>query len=249
MGCRHMKKKRIFSAIWTVFTIILFLFATLFLMLLIMSSGSEKPGGKGLFGYKSLAVPSDSMSQHFKAGDLIIIKDIEPDAVKVGNIISFKSADPELFNQIVTRKVREIIEYDGKPAFTTYSTTSSINDPYPALYDSIVGKYSFKMPGLGRALNKLKTPWGYILFILIPFSAVILIQIIRFVLVFRRVRRERPARAQNPRGRRSGRESKYDAENALRKERMNNLFAELNEMSKMLDSMESEQRGESYTKE
>jgi signal peptidase I len=85
-------------SIWLI-VLIVFL-ALVFLFLLFISYGT---GVNNRF-YKLLVVTSGSMSPIFEAGDLIMIVRLDPEKVKVGDIVTFQTKDGEL----LTHRIMEI---------------------------------------------------------------------------------------------------------------------------------------------
>lgn len=135
---------------------------------------SEDQGGT-LFGYKLMIVLSDSMkATHFEAGDVIIVKNVDADVLKPGDVISFISTSPGSYGRMVTHRIREIHWDDnGKRSFVTYGTTSGINDDEPVTEENLVGIYKTRIPKVGKFFSFLKTTQGYLLCILLPFLLLI----------------------------------------------------------------------------
>lgn len=143
------------------------------------------------FGYRAYIVLSNSMqATDFEAGDLVLVKEVQPQTLQPGDIIAFTSQSTESFGEVVTHKIRKLtVTEDGEPAFITYGTTTNTDDEIPVEYPFVLGKYSFKLPKVGTFFQFLKTPQGYILFILVPFMALIIYQIVRSVVLFNQYKR------------------------------------------------------------
>ncbi len=150
---------------------------------------------RSLFGYKAFTVLSDSMSKtDFDAGDLVLIKEVDPATLKEGDIISYRSRDTESFGQTITHKIRRLTtDENGSPAFITYGTTTDTDDRLPVTYDQVLGKYQGKIPNIGSFFFFLKTTPGYILCILLPFLLLILMEGIRCIRLFRKYKAEQQA--------------------------------------------------------
>lgn len=150
---------------------------------------------RSLFGYKMYVVLSDSMSAtDFKAGDLIFVKETDPQTLKEGDIIAYVSQDSENYGVTVTHKIRRATtDEEGNPGFITYGTTTGIDDPKVVTWQYILGQYRKKLPGVGALFNYLKTVPGYCLFILLPFMILILVQGVNCARLFREYRAEQMA--------------------------------------------------------
>ena len=127
----------------------------------------------------------------FSAGDLVIVKNVKPETLKAGDIISFESTDTENYGQVVTHKIRRLTtDAAGNPGFVTYGTTTGTDDENIVTYNFVLGKYQFKIPGAGRFFQFIKTTPGYILCIFLPFFILILVQGINSVRLFKKYKQE-----------------------------------------------------------
>ena len=143
---------------------------------------------RNLFGYKAFIVLSDSMSAtDFNAGDIVIVKEVDPYTLKEGDIISYRSQDPDNYGETVTHKIRSV-EENG--TFITYGTTTNIDDRLPVDPICVLGKYQFRLPMVGSFFQFLKTTPGYIICIFLPFLILVLIQGFNCIQLFRRYKME-----------------------------------------------------------
>ena len=147
---------------------------------------------RSLFGYKAFIVLTDSMSKtDFSAGDLVLIKDVDPSTLKEGDIISYTSQNTSNYGETVTHKIRKLTtDAQGEPGFITYGTTTDTDDEIVVTYPYVLGKYQTHIPKVGTFFQFLKTTPGYIVCILIPFLILILMQGIDCVKLFRRYKKE-----------------------------------------------------------
>lgn len=147
---------------------------------------------RSIFGYKAFIVLSDSMkATDFAAGDLVLVKNVDPSTLKEGDIISYTSQNAENYGQTVTHKIRSVTtDAQGNPGFITYGTTTNTDDETIVTYPYILGKYQFRLPKVGTFFEFLKTTPGYIVCILVPFLILILNQGVQAIRLFRRYKRE-----------------------------------------------------------
>lgn len=148
-----------------------------------------------LFGYKAFIVLSDSMSKtDFNAGDLVLVKEVDPSTLKEGDIISYTSQNSSNYGETVTHKIRRLTTAaDGTPGFVTYGTTTDTDDETVVTYPYVLGKYKFRIPKIGKFFRFLKTTPGYIVCILMPFLILIMIEGIRCIRLFRKYKSEQQA--------------------------------------------------------
>ncbi len=165
----------------------------------IISVNTFDRNDRAVFGHKMYIVLSDSMSAtDFSAGDLVIIKEIDPAQLQEGDIIAFMSQESDSYGQTMTHKIRSrTTTINGEPGFITYGTTTGIDDEGIATYPYVQGKYVFAIPKLGSFFTFMKTPVGYLVCILLPFLLLILYQGVNCVRIFRQYKREQMQELQN----------------------------------------------------
>ena len=164
----------------------------------IVSVNTFNRNDRDIFGYKAYIVLSDSMSAtDFDAGDLILVKEVDPQTLQPGDIIAYTSQDTESYGQTITHKIRRLAtDENGNPGFITYGTTTGVDDTQVVTYPFIQGKYEAALPGVGTFFQFLKTTQGYIVCILIPFLLLILYQGLNCVRIFRLYKAEQMAELQ-----------------------------------------------------
>ena len=148
--------------------------------------------------YKAFIVLSDSMSKtDFSAGDLVLVKEVDPSTLKEGDIIAYTSQNTANYGEMVTHKIRKITtDANGEPGFVTYGTTTDTDDETVVTYPYVLGKYSSRIPKVGTFFQFLKSTPGYIVCILIPFLLLILLEGIRCIRLFRKYKAEQQAELQ-----------------------------------------------------
>ena len=223
-----MKALRIFRNI-LVWLIVL---AAVFMMVFtIVSVLTFDRADRNLFGYKAFIVLSDSMkATDFDAGDLVLVKDVDPATLQEGDIIAYTSQNTANYGQIVTHKIRSLTTTaDGEPGFVTYGTTTGIDDETVVTYPYVVGKYQSSIPKIGKFFQFLKTTPGYIICVLLPFLLLILMEGIHCIRLFRQYKKEQQDELQKER-------------DQLREEReeTQRMMQELMEMKAKLTNAQSE---------
>ena len=184
--------KKAWNIIKTVLVWLVVAAAVAMMVFTIVSVTTFDRDDRALFGYKAFIVRSDSMAAtDFDAGDLILVKEVDPATLQVGDIISFRSTDSSNFGETVTHKIRQITTNEaGEPCFITYGTTTNTDDATPVTYINVLGKYEGRLAGVGTFFAFLKTTPGYICCIFLPFALLIVVQVISTVRLFRQHRAE-----------------------------------------------------------
>jgi signal peptidase I len=143
---------------------------------------------KGFFGYKMFTVLSDSMKPEFQAGDIVIIKMIDPKDLKEGDVITFYSkGGPVVTHQIEGKTVMD----DDKDAFITKGINVDQADADPVPQDRVIGKYTFAIPKAGYLFNFLRTTTGYFLLIFTPLMLIIGLNVYKILKVYLDFKKEK----------------------------------------------------------
>lgn len=184
--------RKTFSIIRNVLTWLIVFFAFGIMIFTVISVTVYNRRDINLFGYRAYIVLSDSMSAtDFEAGDLVLVRKVDPATLKEGDIISFRRRNAGRNSEVVTHKIRKLVtDENGDPGFITYGTTTGTDDEGIVTYDFVLGKYERHLAGVGSVFLFLKTTSGYILFVFIPFMLLIFIEVFNCLKLFQRYKRE-----------------------------------------------------------
>ena len=212
-----MKALKIIRSIFVWLMVALAVFMMIFT---IVSVSTFDRADRNLFGYKAFIVLSDSMSKtDFSAGDLVLVKEVDPSTLKEGDIIAYTSQNTSNYGETVTHKIRKLTtDANGEPGFVTYGTTTDTDDETVVTYPYVLGKYSSHIPKVGAFFQFLKSTPGYIVCVLIPFLLLILLEGVRCIRLFRKYKAEQQAELQAER-------DKIEADRAETQRMMQELLA------------------------
>lgn len=196
------------------------IFAICMMIFTIVSVTTFDRTDRSVFGYRAFIVLSDSMKKtDFDAGDLVLIKRVDPTTLQPGDIIAYTSQNSANYGATVTHKIRSLTtDESGEPGFVTYGTTTDTDDETVVTYPYVLGKYTGHIPGVGTFFNFLKTIPGYIVCILVPFVLLIVMEGIHCIRLFRKYKAEQRAELQAER-------AKLDADRAEIQKMMQELLA------------------------
>lgn len=116
-----------------------------------------------VLGYSYLIVLSGSMEPEISAGDILVIH--EEESYTQGDVIAFH-ADGML--------ISHRIEQETPKGFVTRGDANNIADENPVGKGQIVGKAVLVIPKVGRAILFLRTPLGFMIFVLLGGAMVLL---------------------------------------------------------------------------
>jgi len=128
---------------------ILFICILVFILdsVLSFSAGTKNKGG--IFGFSVYEVLTESMQSEIPKGALILIKDVEPETIRVGDDITFmKDRDTR-----ITHRVTRIIEnYDGAGGlgFETKGTENPVPDEQIVDAGDVMGKVVWQIAGSAK---------------------------------------------------------------------------------------------------
>jgi signal peptidase len=119
-----------------------------------------------LFGYHSLTVRSGSMEPSISAGDVVVVEDVMPLDVKIGDIVSFK--DPEDPARIVTHRVRDMEVHAGTVRFTTRGDANTGAERWYVDVEGTIGRVRYRVWKLGYVIGLVGTGWGRLGLVVAP---------------------------------------------------------------------------------
>lgn len=146
-----------------------FVFFVVFILLMIflMSSGKHI----SIAGYQVLRVLTSSMEPTISENTCIIIKKVPVEDLKVGDVITFTSDDPQIQGLYNTHRIHDIVEENGETLYVTKGDAIDAVDAYPVHQDQVAGIYVRELPAgrlLGKCFMALSDNRVYFLVIMLP---------------------------------------------------------------------------------
>ena len=167
--------------------------AAVMIIFTIVSLTAADREDRSIFGFRAFIALSDSMSAtDFDAGDLVLVKEVDPATLKEGDIIAYISRSSASNGETTTHKIRRLTaDEDGEPGFITYGTTTDTDDEGIVTYGDVLGVYRGHIPKVGIFIAFIKTTGGFITCILIPLFLIALAQGISCIRLLRTYRQEK----------------------------------------------------------
>lgn len=110
-----------------------------------------------------LTVLSGSMSPAVNPGDVVVISNVNPDEIKVNDIITFKKDDKFIF----THRIVEV-KKENPVQFRTKGDANEEADAGFVTSEEVLGKVILTIPKLGYLRNFVRSFLGFMLLIVIP---------------------------------------------------------------------------------
>lgn len=167
---REGKMQKIKKAISII--VVLILIPILLMSIVILVDSYTHPNEvPSFFGWKPFIVLSGSMETQISAGDIVVVKEIDTNELKKGDIIAFKDG-----NIVITHRIDEVTEIDGKKQYITKGDNNNTQDIGYVSPEQIEGVFKFKIARLGNIAMFIQTPLGMIVCLSIPIIIIILLQ-------------------------------------------------------------------------
>ena len=113
-------------------------------------------------GYSWATVLTDSMSEVYPRGSLVVAQKVTSDSIRVGDDIMFM-AGPETS---YTHRVVEVVTSNGTRAFRTQGTSNPKPDGELVYPENVIGRVIWSSVPAGAALTIIRDNWPYIIFLL-----------------------------------------------------------------------------------
>lgn len=118
-----------------------------------------------LLGWRLEVVQTGSMEPLYPVGSLVVVRPVDPSAVRAGMPIAF---DPNDGRDLVTHRVVQVLDSSTGLAFKTQGDANASADPLPVPARAVRGRATWAVPQLGRAIKWLAWPRGFVLLVVLP---------------------------------------------------------------------------------
>lgn len=146
--------KKLWDTVTTFLVVLVVIFA-IFLM------------GSRLVGLQVFNVISGSMEPTYSVGDLLYVKTVDPDSVKVGDPITF------VLNEDLVVATHRVVAIDSENRlFTTKGDANGTEDAAPVHFNNLIGVPVFAIPLLGYVSSYIQNPPG--MYVAIVFGVALL---------------------------------------------------------------------------
>ncbi len=111
--------------------------------------------GSRIIGYQCYTVISGSMEPKYSVGDLLYVKDVDVNNIKVGDDITF------VLNEDLVVATHQVIRVDAQNQhFYTKGIANEIEDSEPVHFNNVIGVPQFSIPKLGYVSDFIQHPPG-----------------------------------------------------------------------------------------
>lgn len=149
---------KVLGKLWNFISTVVVVLVVIFAVLLV---------GVRLFGIQVYSVISGSMEPEYHVGSLIYVKEVLPETVEAGDVITFVLPDDTPATHRVVR-----VDKDNR-CFYTKGDANDIEDGAPVHFNNLIGTPVFTIPYLGYAAHYIQHPPG--MYVAIAAGALLLI--------------------------------------------------------------------------
>lgn len=142
----------------------------------VSSSGNGVPS---ILGIRPFSIQTDSMYPTFEPGDLIVSVDADGDELRTGDIITYWTVinGERVLN---THRITDIYDGGNHLIFATKGDNNTTADALTVHESEVVGKYVFRVPGIGKVFDFLQTSTGFFLIVVIPVFLFFIYHLVQF---------------------------------------------------------------------
>lgn len=84
---------------------------------------------EAFLGFRIFRVQTGSMIPTYQVGDVILVKEVNPDTIQIGDDVTYQGKVGSMKGMLVTHRVIDIEEVDGKRVFHTKGIANNSEDP------------------------------------------------------------------------------------------------------------------------
>lgn len=168
------KSKKVFDIISTIIKIICIILLILLITVLALQRFSNNEIAVG--GFRIFNVATGSMVPKYNVGDVLIIKEVDPDSLEVGDDITYLGKVDTFKNRVVTHQIVRIDETVGGRIFHTKGIANDTEDPQ-ITSEQIYGKVIYKCVVISLLTKLMNNLTAFYIIVFIPFALLIFLQI------------------------------------------------------------------------
>lgn len=184
---RKILDSKYFQIPYRIIKTIIFLILVLYVAFIVMQRVS---GNQSVFGYRIFTVATGSMVPDYNVNDVLAIKEVNHDELKIGDDITYLGTKQDVNGKIVTHRIIDIEMKDGKKVYITKGINNEVEDP--TIEDNqIYGKVVGKIPIVTEINHIIKNQYGFFFLIFLPLVIVIFFEIADTVTEIKRDKKEK----------------------------------------------------------
>ena len=128
-GIKRKRKagSRVFTFIWNIFVKILTIAIVFVSIIIVVQKVTNNQ--ESFLGFRIFRVQTGSMIPKYQIGDVILVKEVDTDKIQIGDDVTYEGNTGTMNGMLVTHRVVDIEEVDGKRVFHTKGIANNLEDP------------------------------------------------------------------------------------------------------------------------
>ena len=179
--------RKVITGIINFISIAIILAAIYVLFVAINTKSGDTPK---VFGYSAFRVMSGSMEPELPVDSFIVVREVDPGALRTGDVISFYSKDEQIMGMVNTHRIVGIEQSGGGLMFRTKGDANHSVDDEPVFESEIIGKVVWSSLLLGKLVRLASNPLIFFPIILLPLMAVLASNIIQTLRLAKQIEQE-----------------------------------------------------------
>ena len=118
---------RVFTFIWNIFVKILTIAIVFVSIIIVVQKVTNNQ--ESFLGFRIFRVQTGSMIPKYQIGDVILVKEVDTDKIQIDDDVTYKGNTGTMNGMLVTHRVVDIEEVDGKRVFHTKGIANNLEDP------------------------------------------------------------------------------------------------------------------------
>lgn len=184
---QKIKNNKMLHIFYRVLEFIVFGALILYVMMIAFQRFSNN---QSILGYRIFTVASGSMEPTYKVGDVILVKDINPSKLQVGDVITYLGNQSNVSGMLITHRIIKIDKKnDGTLEYTIKGDANQIEDPIvdsSQIYGKVVAKLSF----FTVISNIIHNQFGFFFLVFIPIVLFIFLEVADTIMDIREEKKE-----------------------------------------------------------
>ncbi len=151
--------------------------------LVVLLRATFTPSGQvpTFFGYGVMRTLTGSMEPAIPVHSLVVVQEVDPSQLQVGDVITFRATDGALEGALNTHRITQIDTGSGLPVFHTKGDANAVEDADTVVASNVVGRVVFVSAGLGVVVSLLTNPLLFFPLIVIPLAVLLVLEIRKMV--------------------------------------------------------------------
>lgn len=167
-------ENKAFKIIYGIIKTFIVSFLVIYLLFVIIQRVTNN---SSIFGYRMFTVATGSMEPVYNVNDVILVKDIDPSTLKVGDDIAYLGNRDAVKGLVVTHRIIRIETLDdNKVHYTLKGVNNKYEDP-SITEDQILGKVLGKVYVVNFINHVVKNIYGFFFLVFCPLVLVIFLEI------------------------------------------------------------------------